>query len=397
MKSYLFILGRNFELSKAELLNFCDEVFADKEKSLFIGENLKFKNPRNLPKTPEQIFLDRLGGTIRFGEIIGEYFSKNDLLHKIKEIILTSENPNSTKVGISVFGGGKNLLSEIIYHLKDDKALKEKKIRLENFQGKNMTSGQIFERKVLLKGFEFIVWKHGNSFLLAKTVANQNLRNYVLRDRKKAFRDAKMGMLPPKLAQILMNLANPKQGDIILDPFCGSGTINIEAGISGFKNYGSDLNGNFVKSAHENYLQMAQKFRYDENSGVFNESLVNKSLSFIDKADLKNIKIATEGFLGENFTKAPTKEMINENAAQVIKIWKEAFLHFQKHKIQAISFCLPNWNFKRGKISIASELFENIKRLGYEPKQIFGGQKTFIYERDKTFVAREICLVEKVK
>ncbi len=397
MKTYLFVLGRNFDLSRAELIPFCDEIFSDPEKSLLMAENLKFENPRNLPKSDEQLFLDKLGGTIRFAEVINEYFSKQELFDAMKEVVLKSENPNTTKVGVSVFGGGKHLLSDTLYFLKKNPELIQKKIRIENFKGKNMSSGQLFERRVLQKGFEFIVWKRENSFLLTKTVANQNLRNYVLRDRKKVFRDSKMGMLPPKLAQILLNLSGVNSKQTLLDPFCGSGTINIEAGILGIKNFGSDLNGSFVKSAKENYTQMSGKFRFEEDSATFNESPVNKSLETISKEDREKLHIVTEGFLGENFLHNPTKEDIDKNAADVLRIWKDAFLHFKKYNIQTISFCLPNWNFKHGKISIANELFENLKRLGYEPKVLFNGKKTFIYERDRTFVAREICVLEKIK
>ena len=196
------MLGRNFELSRAELNMFCEEIFVDAEKSLFIGENLLFQNPRELPKSPEQLFLDRLGGCVRMAEIIGEFEDKSKLL---KTVWTRIEAAEKFKVGFSVFGGGKSLLPELIGKTKRH----FDKIRVENFQGKNLSSGQIFERRLLQKAHEFIVWKKGDTFLLAETIANQNLRNYVLRDRHKVFRDSKMGMLPPKLAQILINLVAP--------------------------------------------------------------------------------------------------------------------------------------------------------------------------------------------
>ncbi len=391
MKQYLFILGRNFELSRAELLNFCNEVYSDKEKSLFIGENLKFENPRNLPKTKEQIFLDRLGGTIRFSEIIDEFNSDKNCLNEILKIIKDTAKPDLIpKVGFSVFGGGKALLGDFINNTKRFFQEDKKKIRVENFGGKNMNSGQIFDRRLLQKGNEFIIWKNKNTLLLARTCASQNLRNYTLRDRKKSFRDTKMGMLPPKLAQVLINLNPPHFNDLIWDPFCGSGTINTEAAVIGYKTSGSDINPSFVSGAQQNFLEMSEKFRFPEKNGSFSV----KDASQINWKNATGV-ICTEGFLGTNFEKAPTESEINENIHKILKLWINIFESLHESKIKSVSFCLPCWDIKGKNLSISTELFNKIKKFGYMPKPIFNGEETFIYKRSKAFVAREICVLEK--
>lgn len=389
MKNYLFVLGRNFELSRAELLNFCDEVFSCEEKSLFIGENLDFSNPRELPKAPEQLFLDRLGGTIRFGEVLGEFSSKTAVL---KEMDAQLRKQEKHKVGMSVFGGGKELLGDLAYGLRDKWKAQGEKLRVENFQGKNMTSGQIFDRRILQKGIEFLVWKNKDSFLLAQTVANQNIRNYTLRDRAKSFRDAHMGMLPPKLAQILINLANPKMDQTVHDLFCGSGTLNIEAAIMGYKTAGSDINESYVKGAKTNFAEMAQKFRYPEDSGTF-------KVQDVTQVNMQNLSgvVCTEGYLGENFRSAPTLEMIQNNGRRVLDMWKQFLSQLENSKIERIVFCLPCWNHKGKKISISEKLFAKTSKSSYILSALFENQKTFVYERDKTFVAREICMIERKK
>lgn len=389
MKKYLFVLGRNFALSKAELINFCDEVFSDPEKSLFIGEKLRFENPRNIPRSPEQLFLDRLGGTIRFGEILGEFASKKEL---INTMVKTLEIEEKNKVAFSIFGAGKSLFPEIFGNIKEAFKAKRKKIRIENSGGKNMTSGQIFDRKLLKKGIEFIIWKRGNTFLLVKTVANQNLRNYVLRDRKKEFRDAKMGMLPPKLAQILINLANVPFSENIIDPFCGSGTLNIEAAILGYQTEGSDIKKAFVEGAKGNFQQMSEKFRFEPNTGKFETKDVLK----VDWSKKSGV-ICTEGFLGENFdTQANLSfDKIKTEASNVLKIWTTLFNQLENSKIQKIVFALPCWNLRNQKYSISEKLFAKLPKNFYISSALFGNNKTFLYERDKTFVAREICIIEK--
>jgi tRNA (guanine10-N2)-dimethyltransferase len=47
--------------------------------------------------------------------------------------------------------------------------------------------------------------------------------------------------MPPKLARCMVNLARPKRGDLILDPFCGVGGILIEAELIGCRTLGCDL------------------------------------------------------------------------------------------------------------------------------------------------------------
>lgn len=391
MSTYLFVLGSNTELSRAEIKPFCDEILFEPEVNLLLAENLRFENPRNLPKTKEQIFLDRLGGTIRMAKIIGEFKSKKELIEKIYKNVEPSENSTNVKIGISSFQTGRNFLPEFLGMVKNYFAGKKTPVRLENSGGQNMTSGQIFDRKLIKKGAEFIIWQRGDSFLLTKTMATQNLRNYVLRDRRKVFSDAKMGMLPPKLAQILINLSDSKFSTKIIDPFCGSGTICTEAAVMGFKTVGSDLNEEFLAGAKKNFRFFAEKFRYEQNKGDFFTGNI-ASFPWDKYADKV---VATEGWLGENFDRSPDMDRIEKEAVKVIKMWVRAFNNMEKSGPQKIVFCLPCWNFKGKNISIAKKLFAKIMKSSYTPLALFANQETFIYKRENAFVAREICVLER--
>ena len=54
----------------------------------------------------------------------------------------------------------------------------------------------------------------------------------------------------PKLARALINLANPKKE--VLDPFCGSGGILLEAGVLGLKSIGLDIDENMILRSKDN-------------------------------------------------------------------------------------------------------------------------------------------------
>ena len=50
------------------------------------------------------------------------------------------------------------------------------------------------------------------------------------------------GSMSPKLARCMVNLSRVKENELVLDPFCGTGGILIEAGMIGCKVVGSDIN-----------------------------------------------------------------------------------------------------------------------------------------------------------
>ena len=60
------------------------------------------------------------------------------------------------------------------------------------------------------------------------------------------------GCMSPKLARCMVNLARVKEGDFVLDPFCGTGGILIEAGLIGAKVIGSDIDWRMKRGAATN-------------------------------------------------------------------------------------------------------------------------------------------------
>jgi tRNA (guanine10-N2)-dimethyltransferase len=57
--------------------------------------------------------------------------------------------------------------------------------------------------------------------------------------------------LSPKLAKALINLSGVRKG-AVLDPFCGSGGILVEAGLMGLKPIGYDIEGYILEKARKN-------------------------------------------------------------------------------------------------------------------------------------------------
>ncbi|MFQ6135059.1 MAG: hypothetical protein ACE5KU_04520 [Nitrososphaerales archaeon] len=58
--------------------------------------------------------------------------------------------------------------------------------------------------------------------------------------------------LYPKFARLLVNLAQIKEGELLLDPFCGTGSILIEAGVIGIRSWGIDISRRMCTGALRN-------------------------------------------------------------------------------------------------------------------------------------------------
>jgi tRNA (guanine10-N2)-dimethyltransferase len=60
------------------------------------------------------------------------------------------------------------------------------------------------------------------------------------------------GVMMPRMARTLVNIACAHQGDTLLDPFCGTGGILIEAGLLGIRAIGSDFDPLMIAGSRQN-------------------------------------------------------------------------------------------------------------------------------------------------
>ncbi len=124
-------------------------------------------------------------------------------------------------------------------------------------------------------------WLGGNSdrqstdheWLVAKVVAVQDTRAWTERDMGLPAPDPVVGMLPPKLARIMVNLAEPARRagissgvgteearSTLLDPFSGSGQIPIEAVRLGWPVTASDRDAAAIERTERNLTWAQHRF-----------------------------------------------------------------------------------------------------------------------------------------
>ncbi|MFX1495827.1 MAG: DNA methyltransferase, partial [Promethearchaeota archaeon] len=90
-----------------------------------------------------------------------------------------------------------------------------------------------------------------NSFLFGLKLAEVSPTPFMQRrPRKRVFFHP--SAMPAKLARCMVNLANPREGDLLLDPFCGTGSFLIEAGLVGCRVLGFDAKSRMVRGSLRN-------------------------------------------------------------------------------------------------------------------------------------------------
>lgn len=90
-----------------------------------------------------------------------------------------------------------------------------------------------------------------NTLFIAKTIAvyDSTLQRY--RDETRPFMSAEIST-SPKICRTLLTLSGARPGDTVLDPFCGTGTLLMEAAMLGMKCVGIDIEQSMVQGAGQN-------------------------------------------------------------------------------------------------------------------------------------------------
>jgi len=134
--------------------------------------------------------------------------------------------------------------------------------RLVTSRETNLSAVVVAHNKLLTaQGREFVILKNTTQFFVGETIDVQPFTELSKRDYGRPQRDSQSGMIPPKLALMMLNLSMAKDTENILDPFCGSGTILQEAVWQGRTNlYGSDISARAIADTKQNLSWLVKEF-----------------------------------------------------------------------------------------------------------------------------------------
>ena len=283
---YLAVLGRLPKLSLAELMSLYEDV-EQKGAELATFESVE---------KPE---LKRLGGTLKLAEELPEGF--NYLIDALADL-----PEGKITLGVSDYRRKTSARRAQGEALKIKKILQRRGRSVRVLENKaailsTATShhNQLAEKK---NHVEIIMTDFGNFNLIGV----QNISEYAKRDQARPARDAKVGMLPPKLAQILINLAGMlPEKSLVLDPFCGTGVVLQEAYLMGYRPYGTDLAERMVDYTKRNLDWIGCK-DYKVEAGDAT------TFKWSEKADA----VVAEAFLGQPMSQPPADIKLKQEALQ---------------------------------------------------------------------------------
>jgi len=254
-----------------------------------------------------------------------------------------------------------------------------------------------------------------------------------------------VGMLPPKLAQTIVNLATgptpPTEDTIILDPFCGTGVILQESLLMGYGAYGTDLEPRMIDYTRENLAWLSDYVQHRPHSdrreppaseGDSTEAEPGKVLGdlrlqgsstarershssteggsqtiepespFLEVGDATKHRwthpfttVASETYLGHPLSNWPTPEKL-QKIIGTCNVITEHFLRNIGDQMPAgtrLCLAVPAWRNPNGRIHHLPVL-DRLHDLRYNRVSFSGvSDEDLVYYRPDQFVARELLVI----
>lgn len=385
----LCILGRQPELGLAEL------------ERLYGAEKVRpLRGAALLDLDISEIDFRRLGGTMKLARVLATQPSTqwsgiaSFLLQAVPEQLRYAP-PGKFTLGLSVYNLPTPATEINKLGLSIKKAVKadDRPMRVVPNKSPELNSAQVLHNKLTTIGaWELLIVGDGAQTIIAQTMFVQDIEAYAARDQARPKRDSRVGMLPPKLAQIMVNLTGAEASQTLLDPFCGTGVILQEALLTGLAVIGTDMESRMVEYSQHNLDWLRQQLNRSLPEAEFE---VADATDYTWSADFD--VVASEVYLGRAFTSPPRPEILKQNTSDVNLIIKKFLQNLKDQTKPGLRLCLalPAWPNQKDFDHLP--LLANLTDMGYN--RVALKHVTFdqlIYYREGQFVARELAILERL-
>jgi tRNA G10 N-methylase Trm11 len=383
-----FILGSHPTLSKAELSAVLGHFEIIAESKTVLITSIEEKNLGRLQS--------RLAGIVKIGHIIGELseWDQNGAAELIAAYASGAMGKNKICFGISVYDLGDEKMARELEGEIDTlggtikRFLKEsgRPVRYVTSKQPRLSSVVVETNSLLSSGGEFVLLVKKDKILLGQTAVIQDFKAWSDRDYGRPKRDKRSGMLPPKLARIMINLSGKDpESSSLMDPFCGSGTVLMEASLMGWSRLvGSDISEKAVADTKKNLGWLYRNFdvREPEISILLSSAA---DLPSIEDAPAPVDAIVTEVFLGRPLQSTIDGHELKKTEKELMPIFEQSFESLKQLLKPAATLVVafPAYKKRDGSwhhLPIAAML----EGLGYTVED------EHLYYRDKQLVARNI-------
>ncbi len=265
------------------------------------------------------------------------------------------------------------------------------------------------------KGVELFLIGNEHGLWAGKTIAAQNINAYTWRDMEKPVRDTTVGLLPPKLAQVMLNfgawavcrnvMASPvplvtsrrkRAIYTVFDPFCGTGVIPLECLLRGWNILASDVMLKAVNGTKKN-IEWIRKERKILKKDVTDDVYKHDATKAFTVKNLPDM-VVTETSLGLALTKRPSLRNAEKYRKESEKL-QAAFLRNAAATLPGVPLVVtwPFWRMGTEDIRLEA-IWDVLPSCGYQAVLPEGlrnesGKPTLLYRRKDQFVGREIAIL----
>ena len=397
MNRFILIPGKNPNLSLAELVAWFDSnnlYFRITE----IGNGFIAGESEEIPDA------NHLGGMIKACRLI-ESFDRKPEQHpgSIFDNMPLKDLPKAKLFGMSVYPDSKKN-SKLFTHFATSvkKNLREAGIN-SKFMPVPKERSALTHVEVIKKKLEEIVVCMGKKKIhVARTVSIHDPFEFQKRDVRRP-RQRPMYSIPPRLARIMINLTQTRlEGNkILLDPFCGIGTILQEASLMGFDILGTDIDEQCCVDAIENLYWLSQDYSLgltDLDKGIMKADVTRISRVFSPRSI---DAIVTEPFLGPAL-KIPPDRNKAEGILRGLKTLFGKSLREMSMVLKPggrISMVFPRFEFGERFAHLEAE--KMAAKAGLRPVNILSkfsipGSFPYVDKEERHRTIREIWVFEKI-
>lgn len=354
----LFALGRDNELAKLEVVSILKQTEFD---YALIAEGRNYLIIDLKEKININALMDRLAGTVRVAEVIGEVDKAENFDFEKSDLYL----PSKLNYLIHSLDNDRQAESELDSAFK--KFCRQFKIRaVSKGNDKEIVSPASYRSWKLDEGLELLCASQSNKVFIAHSIASPDPDIFQAKDNERPARKFTHGT-SFRLAQIMINILDTPFTGTVVDPFCGTGTFLIEGMIKGYNMIGIDIEQSLINASEQNLNWAKKKFHLQaECKLICGDST---------KENFKSDGCVFEPYMGEFLKKLPGLEKAKESVRKLEKFYSSVFNNLVKNlnKDAKIVCILPYFTtFDKKKVYLSNEFFAHLPFKHSDLKKDFG-------------------------
>ncbi len=371
---------------------------------------------------------ERLAGTIKLGDVLFSCPLKELEVDKIVAALPTREGTSKLTFAVTTYGVPAITFQRLPLELKKAMKMFGRSVRWFADEQGEVSPAAVAKLGLTTEGYDLVIAVERGVAHVCLTTHVQNADAWSLRDYGRPARDSKNGMLPPKLARMMVNLgigtargSNPSalrappltlrgrsesiseldSPFTILDPFCGSGTVLMEAALmeQEAKIIGSDIDAKQVTDTNQNLDWMVeQKLISGEQRETI--SCFPHDVRVIDRFIHEPVElVVTEGFLGTPLRGHEPALYLEREVRAISELWRETLASLAK--VQPPGGVLVGiWPILQTPHGMAAvDLSTTVGQFGYElvnPLEGWGtGTQELVYARVDQLVKRRVVVLRR--